>query len=643
MEKRSYIKITLPDGATRSFLAGSNGLDVAESISISLSKKAIAIEVNGKEQDLCESINEDAKISILTIESVKGLDIMRHTLTAQVLAKALKNLFPEIKLAIGPTIENGFYYDFDLDRAITSDDFPIIEKEMKKIIYEGKVIEKIYKSKSDVIEIFQNKKEEYKVDIIKRAKQDDNFSIYCQKDTDFIDLCIGPHLPNLKHIGPFKLTKVSGAYWRGDSKNKMLQRIYGTAWKNETDLKNYLNMLEEAEKRDHRKIGKKLELFHLQEEAVGSVFWHQKGWTIFLQIEAYLRKKLNAKGYKEVKTPQIIDRTLWEKSGHWSKFKENMFLAQGDENKVLALKPMNCPGHVEIFKQGLKSYKDLPIRIAEFGSCHRNEPSGALHGIMRVRQFTQDDAHIFCTENQITEESLKFCDLLREIYNDFGFKELKVKFSDRPNVRAGSDNVWDKSEKALLKAVKEAKLNYELNPGEGAFYGPKLEFVLTDAIGRDWQCGTLQMDFVLPERLGATYINEKGVRKHPVMLHRAILGSLERWIGILIEQYSGKLPIWLAPVQVSICTISEKNIDYAKYIYKNLTEAKVRTELDIRNEKLGYKIREHSDNKIPIIIILGDKEKANRSVSVRRLGAKDIELIEFEKFFSLLKKQIEIL
>tara|TARA_B100001057_G_scaffold487095_1_gene569277 strand:- start:655 stop:2583 length:1929 start_codon:yes stop_codon:yes gene_type:complete len=640
MDNKNYIKITFPDGIKKDFVGGARGIDIAQSISKSLSKKAVAIEVNGSEQDLCEKINSDAKVAILTLDNSKGLDIMRHTLTAQVLAKALKNLFPEVKLAIGPTIENGFYYDFELGKSITTQDLPSIEKEMKKIISSGNDIEKSYKSKKEVISLFNKKNEKYKIDIIERSKQQDNFSIYNQKNTDFVDLCLGPHLPNLKHIGPFKLTKVAGAYWRGDSKNQMLQRIYGTAWKNQADLNKYLNMLEEAEKRDHRKIGKKLELFHLQEEAIGSVFWHDKGWKIFLEIEAYIRKKLNSQGYKEVKTPQIIDKTLWEKSGHWAKFKENMFLAKGDENKVLALKPMNCPGHVEIFKQGLKSYRDLPIRMAEFGSCHRNEPSGALHGIMRVRQFTQDDAHIFCTEDQVTEESLKFCDLLREIYQDFGFKELKIKFSDRPKERAGSDQVWDKAEKALLKAVKEAKLTYELNPGEGAFYGPKLEFVLTDAIGRDWQCGTLQMDFVLPERLEATYIDENGQKKYPVMLHRAILGSLERWIGIIIEQYSGKFPIWLAPTQVTICTITEKNYNYAMAIDKNLKDIGIRTELDTRNEKIGYKVREHSDKKVPIILVVGDKENSSESVSIRRLGSKDFEQMKFNKFIRLFREEL---
>ena len=639
---KEFIKVTFPDGRKQNFKYGSTGYDIAKSISPSLLKKAIAIEIDGLEQDLCENITSDATISILTLNDNKGLNIMRHTLTAQVLAKALKNLYPNVKLAIGPIIENGFYYDFELDKSITIQDLPIIEKEMKKIISSGNEIEKKYLSKEKVTNLFRNKNESYKVDIIERSEQQGNFSTYYQKNTDFVDLCYGPHLPSLKHIGPFKLTKVAGAYWKGDSKNKMLQRIYGTAWKNQDDLKKYLNMVEEAEKRDHRKIGKKLELFHLQEEAIGSVFWHDKGWKIFLEIEAYIRKKLNSQGYKEVKTPQIIDRTLWEKSGHWSKFKENMFLAKGDENKVLALKPMNCPGHVEIFKQGLKSYRDLPIRMAEFGSCHRNEPSGALHGIMRVRQFTQDDAHIFCTESQVAEESMKFCDLLREIYQDFGFHELKVKFSDRPKERAGSDHVWDKAEKALLNAVREAKLKYELNPGEGAFYGPKLEFVLTDAIGRDWQCGTLQMDFVLPERLDATYIDENGQKKHPVMLHRAILGSLERWIGIITEQYSGKFPIWLAPTQITICTITEKNYNYAKTIDKYLKNYGIRTELDNRNEKIGYKIREHSDKKVPIILVVGDKESITESVSIRKLGNKEFEQMKFNKFIKLFREELEI-
>ena len=461
--KKNNISISLPDGKQKQFTKGVDGLLIAESISKSLSKKAVAIEVNGIQKDLSDKLLNDASVKIITLEDQAGLDIMRHTLTAQVLARAIKNIYPKSKLAIGPVIENGFYYDILFEKQISVEELPKIEKEMKKIINEYNEIYKELKTKDEAIKLFQKRKEKYKISLIKESSQNKNFQIYYQKNTDFIDLCYGPHLPSLKHIGAFKLTKISGAYWKGDSKNEMLQRIYGTAWRNENELKEYLNQIKEAEKRDHRLLGKSMGLFHLQEEAVGSVFWHHKGWSIYLEIEKYMRKKLEKNGYIEVKTPQIIDRTLWEKSGHWEKFKENMFMAKGDDDKVLALKPMNCPGHVEIYKQGLKSYRDLPLRMAEFGSCHRNEPSGALHGIMRVRQFTQDDAHIFCAENQITSESVNFCDLLREVYNDFGFKELKVKFSDRPKVRAGTDEDWDKSEKALLNSVKEANLEYELN------------------------------------------------------------------------------------------------------------------------------------------------------------------------------------
>ena len=637
---KDKIEISFPDGKRKFFQRGISGNDIARSISPSLLKKSVAIKVDGKLHDLCDNIYKDSKVILLSTDTQEGLEIMRHTLTAQVLARAMKNLYPDAKLAIGPTIVDGFYYDFDFKKPISNEDLELIEKEMNKIVSHGAAIEKIYKKKEEAKALFRSRKEDYKINIIDESEQEDNFSIYCQKNTNFIDLCRGPHLPSLKHIGAFKLTKVSGAYWRGDSKNKMLQRIYGTAWKDKKDLEKHLDMLKEAEKRDHRRIGKLLNLFHLQEEAAGSVFWHHKGWSIYLEIEKYMRKKLEKNGYIEVKTPQIIERTLWEKSGHWEKFKENMFMAKGDDDKVLALKPMNCPGHVEIYKQGLKSYRDLPLRMAEFGSCHRNEPSGALHGIMRVRQFTQDDAHIFCSENQITSESVKFCDLLREVYNDFGFKELKVKFSDRPKVRAGSDEDWDRSEKALLKSVKEANLEYELNPGEGAFYGPKLEFVLTDAIGRDWQCGTLQMDFVLPRRLGATYIDENGSKCYPVMLHRAILGSIERWIGILVEQYAGKFPLWLSPVQVIVCSIAEQSANYSNYIYDRLKKIGIRSEVDNRNEKIGYKIREHSDNKIPILIIVGEKEIENKSVSIRRLGSKEVSKKSLDEFIQYIKKAV---
>ena len=485
-------------------------------------------------------------------------------------------------------------------------------------------------SRKQALDFFKKNNEKFKVELVDAIPDKEIVTFYRQGN--FIDLCRGPHAPSTKKLGhSFKLTKLAGSYWRGDSKNAVLQRIYGTAFLNEKDLKNHLLMIEEAEKRDHRKIGKELDLFHLQEEAVGSVFWHKKGWSIFLEIEAYMRRKLK-ETYEEVKTPQVIDRSLWEKSGHWDKFQEHMFMAKGDDEKILALKPMNCPGHVQIYKQGLKSYKDLPIRMSEFGSCHRNEPSGALHGIMRVRQFTQDDAHIFCMNSQITDECVKFCELLQQIYKDFGFAGLKVKFSDRPEVRAGDNTTWDKAEEALLTAVKAANISFTLNPGEGAFYGPKLEFVLTDAIGRDWQCGTLQVDFVLPERLGAFYVDADGQKKHPVMLHRAILGSLERWIGILIEQYSGRMPLWLAPTQVVICSIVDSVNDYVVEIKKSLDQLSIRNEIDTRNEKIGYKIREHSNNAVPIILVVGNQEKENKSVAVRYLGSKNQEILKLQDF-----------
>jgi threonyl-tRNA synthetase len=493
-------------------------------------------------------------------------------------------------------------------------------------------------SREKALDHYKDNNENFKAELVNAIPKDELITFYRQGD--FLDLCRGPHSPSTKRLGhSFKLTKLAGSYWRGDSKNSVLQRIYGTAFLNDKDLKNYLLMIEEAEKRDHRKLGKELNLFHLQDEAIGSVFWHKKGWVIYLEIEAYMRRKLNSSEYDEVKTPQVIDRSLWEKSGHWEKFKEHMFMAKGDDEKTLALKPMNCPGHVQIYKQGLKSYKDLPIRMAEFGSCHRNEPSGALHGIMRVRQFTQDDAHIFCMDSQITSECVRFCELLQAIYKDFGFADLKVKFSDRPEIRAGDDDTWDKAENALLVAIKAADISYTLNPGEGAFYGPKLEFVLTDAIGRDWQCGTLQVDFVLPDRLAAYYIDVDGQKKHPVMLHRAILGSLERWIGILIEQYSGRMPLWLAPIQVIVCSITDNTNDYIKKIKQDLDEVGVRNQIDLRNEKIGYKIREHSNNATPIIVVIGDKEQETNSVAIRYLGSKNQEILVLETFIQNIKRK----
>ena len=638
---KEYIKITFPDGRKQDFKHGTTGYDIAKSISPSLLKKAIAIEINGSEQDLCENINSDANISILTLNDNKGLNIMRHTLTAQVLAKALKNLYPNVKLAIGPIIENGFYYDFELDKSITIQDLPAIEKEMKKIISSGNEIEKKYLSKEKAADLFKNKNETYKVDIIERSEQQGNFSTYYQKNTDFVDLCYGPHLPSLKHIGPFKLTKVAGAYWKGDSKNKMLQRIYGTAWKNQDDLKKYLNMLEEAEKRDHRALGKQLDLFHFQEEAPGAVFWHPKGWTIFQNLINYMRKKQDEAGYLEINTPEILDKSLWQRSGHLDKFGDNMFTTITEDKKEYAIKPMNCPGGIQVFRQGLRSYRELPYKIAEFGKVHRYEPSGALHGLMRVRAFTQDDAHIFCTEQQIEEECIKLCNLITNIYKDFGFDQIVIKYSDRPEKRVGSDIVWDKSEEALLNTIKSLNVPYEINSGEGAFYGPKLEFVLRDAIGRDWQCGTVQIDLNLPERLDCNFINSEGNKERPVMIHRALFGSLERFIGILIEHYSGNLPLWLCPVKAVIATVTEKCNDYAKNVFDLLNNNNIKTEIDLRNEKIGYKVREHSHSKIPIIIIIGEKEKSHNSVAVRNLGSKNVETYILEDFIKITKNQIE--
>ena len=628
--------IKFPDGNSRFFDAGVNGFIIAESISKSLLKNAVAISINGIQKDLCDIITDDADINIITRDSLEGLEIMRHTLTAQVLAFAIKNLYPTAKLAIGPTIENGFYYDIYFEKPISSDDFPTIEKEMNKIINEGSEIKKTYKSKKEAIDMFEQINEKYKVEIIKESDQVNNFQIYQQGKSKFFDLCKGPHLPDMKFIGPFKLTKLAGAYWRGDSKNVMLQRIYGTAWNTEKELKNYLFQLEEAEKRDHRKLGKELNLYHFQEEAAGSVFWHSKGWTIYKNIINYIRNKLDDNGYQEVNTPQLLDRSLWEDSGHWEKFRDQMFIS-GSEDKTLAIKPMNCPCHVQIFKQGIKSYKDLPLRMAEFGCCHRNEPSGALHGLMRLRSFVQDDAHIFCTEQQIISETSNFCNLLMEIYKDFGFEDITIKFSDRPLNRAGNDNVWDQAEKSLIDAVESAGYKYELNPGEGAFYGPKLEFVLKDAIGRDWQCGTLQVDFVLPDRLNASYIGEDGKKHRPVMLHRAILGSFERFIGILIENYSGRLPPWLSPIQVALATINSNCNDYANEIKSELKKNKIRCIADFRNEKLNYKLRELSLQKINFIAIIGDKEVKDKSVVVRTLGSKEQELLGYDEFIKKIK------
>ena len=633
------ITITFPDGKTKEYEKGITGYEIAESIAKSLAKIAIAISVDNVQKDLSDSITSDSSISIITLDHDEGLEIMRHTLTAQVLAKAIKNLYPLAKLAIGPTIDNGFYYDISFEKQISSEDLPKIEKEMNKIIKNGSAINKTIHSKENAIKLFKDRNETYKVDIINKSEQDDNFQIYTQGESGFIDLCYGPHLPNLKHIGAFKLTKLAGAYWKGDSNNEMLQRIYGTAWKNKNDLDQHLEMLKEAEKRDHRKLGREMDLFHFQEESPGSVFWHTKGWQLFQTLINYMKKRQEAADYLEINTPDIMDRSLWEKSGHWEKFGDSMFTTEEKENRIYALKPMSCPGAVQVYKQGIKSYRDLPLRLAEFGKVHRYEPSGALHGLMRVRGFTQDDAHIFCTEDQITEECITVCNLILSIYKDFGFEDVHIKFSDRPEKRVGSDAIWDKSEEALKIAIEATGLSYTHNPGEGAFYGPKIEFVLRDAIGRDWQCGTLQVDLNLPDRLSANFVAEDGQKYAPVMLHRALFGSIERFIGILIENYSGRLPLWLAPTQIVIATITTDTNPYAEEVFKLFKENNLRTVIDIRNEKIGYKIREHSNAKIPVLIIIGKQEAENKKLSVRRLGSNDTETFDLETIMNALAEE----
>ena len=638
------MNISLPDGSIREIKTGLTGLDLAKDIGPGLAKAAIAVTVNGIQKDLSDPILEDSEVSIITIDSDEGLEIMRHTLTAQVLARAVKNLFPETKLAIGPTITDGFYYDFEFKKPISPEDLEIIENEMKKIVSANSSITKVLHTKKEASKVFKSKGEVYKESIINESDQDDDFQLYYQNDCDFVDLCRGPHLPSLKHIGSFKLTKLAGAYWKGDSKNKMLTRIYGTAWKNDKDLQKYITSIEEAEKRDHRKIGKELNLFHFQEEAPGMVFWHPDGWVIYRLLQEFIRKKLDACGYKEINTPQVVDRKLWEASGHWDKYRENMFITEIDEEhanekRTNALKPMNCPCHVQVYNQGLKSYRDLPLRYAEFGSCHRYEASGTMHGLMRVRGFTQDDGHIFCTEDQIESETKLFIELLSEIYSDLGFDSFDIKLSTRPEVRVGSDEVWDKAEQALENAIKKLGLPYKLEEGDGAFYGPKLDFVLTDAIGREWQCGTFQADFNLPGRLDAEYVGEDGSKHQPVMIHRAVLGSFERFIGVLIENYAGKLPLWLAPNQITICSITSDVNDYAKKIHKQLKELNIRSKLDLRNEKISYKIREHSNAKVPNIVVLGKNEVARNIVTVRKLGSSDNFSHSLPEYIELMVKE----
>ena len=634
-ESEAMIEVILPDGAKRQLVSGSTGTALATNISKSLAKKAIAIKQNGKLVDLALELTDGAAVEIITIDSPEALELLRHD-CAHVLAEAVQELFPGTQVTIGPAIENGFYYDFAREQPFTPDDLEIIQKRMKEIIDRNEAFIREEWDRQEAIKFFESKGEVYKAELIQDLPESETISIYRQGE--WLDLCRGPHMPSTGWVGAaFKLMSVAGAYWRGDHRNAMLQRIYGTVWRSEKELAAHLTMLEEAEKRDHRRLGREMDLFHLQEEAAGSIFWHAKGWTLYRQIEAYMRHRLEGAGYFEVKTPQLVDRALWEASGHWDKFRENMFTAETEDERILALKPMNCPCHVQIFRQGLKSYRELPMRMAEFGSCHRNEPSGSLHGIMRVRAFTQDDAHIFATENQITSECKEFCDLLLSIYEDFGFTEVRVKFSDRPDVRAGEDSVWDKAETALMDAVNASGLEFELNPGEGAFYGPKLEFVLRDAIGRDWQCGTFQVDFVLPERLGATYVGEDSQRHTPVMLHRAILGSFERFIGILIENYAGRLPIWLAPVQVTVATIVSDADQYAHEVFNQLKAAGIRAEIDLRNEKINYKVREHSLAKTPIMLVVGRREAIEGTVAVRKLGVKEQETLALSEAISRLQ------
>jgi len=629
------MKLTLPDKSIRELENGSTGYDLAKDIGPGLAKAAIAITVNGEQRDLLDPITDDSDISIITIDSEAGLEIMRHTLTAQVLAKALKNLYPQSKLAIGPTIDDGFYYDVETEQAISIDDLQKIENEMHQIIKKKSVITKKLEPKKEALKIFETLNEPYKQEIINDSDQGDDFQLYYQDDEEFVDLCKGPHLPNLSFIGAFKLTKVSGAYWKGDSNNTMLTRIYGTAWNNEKDLNNYLDNLEEAQKRDHRKLGKEMDLFHFQDEAPGMVFWHPNGWAIYRKLRNFVRKRLEDSGYIEVNTPQVIDRKLWEASGHWDKYRENMFITEIDEEhanekRVNALKPMNCPGHVQIYNQGIKSYKDLPLKYAEFGLCHRYERSGTMHGLMRVRAFTQDDGHIFCTDDQIESETGLFIEFLSSLYSDLGFDNFDIKLSTRPEMRVGSDEIWDKAEEALEAAIKNLGYPYRIDEGDGAFYGPKLDFVLTDAIGREWQCGTFQLDFNLAERLDAEYVGEDGKKHNPVMIHRAVLGSFERFIGILIENYAGKLPLWLAPQQVVVASIVSDANDYALEIQKKLREKNIKCEVDLRNEKISYKVREHSVKKVPIIFAIGKKEMSENTVSIRRIGNNENEVLDLD-------------
>ena len=628
--------ITLPDGSRREFDRAVTVLDVAQSIGAGLAKATLAGRVNDVLVDASTLISEDASLQIITTKDAEGLDVIRHS-TAHLLAQAVKQLFPEAQVTIGPVIENGFYYDFSYHRAFTPEDLTAIEAKMQRLAQADYVINRSVVSRDAAVKFFKELGENYKAELIESIPSNEDLSLYEQGG--FTDLCRGPHVPSTGKLTSFKLMKIAGAYWRGNSDNEMLQRIYGTAWTDKKELQAYLHRLEEAEKRDHRKLAKTFDLFHMQEEAPGMIFWHDKGWVIYQQIEQFIREKLRVNGYGEVKTPQLVDRSLWEKSGHWDKFGAMIFTTHS-ESRDYAVKPMNCPCHVQIFNQGIKSYRDLPIRIAEFGSCHRNEPSGTLHGLMRVRNFVQDDAHIFCTEEQIQEEVSTFIDMLFSIYSDFGFEEVIMKLSTRPENRVGDDSVWDKAENALELALNNKGLKWDLQPGEGAFYGPKIEFSLKDCIGRVWQCGTIQVDFSMPGRLGATYIAEDGSKQVPVMLHRAILGSLERLIGILIEQYAGTFPLWLAPIQVIVMDIADRHAEYATEITKILENQSVRVKIDLRNEKIGFKIREHSMQRIPYLVIIGDKELEEKTITVRTQKGEDLGSLSIDKFAEQLKQEI---
>ena len=629
------VSITLPDGSKREFENAPSVLDIAKNISVSLAKSALAGRVDGRLVDLSHVVDKDAEVAIVTGRDPEGLELIRHS-TAHLMAQAVKELFPSAQVTIGPAIENGFYYDFSFERPFTPEDLKKIEARMDEIVKRDLPVERVEMARDEAVKFFLDMGEKYKAELIEAIPEGETISLYRQGD--FIDLCRGPHVPSTGKLKVHKLMKVAGAYWRGDSKNEMLQRIYGTAWATKDEQAAYLHMLEEAEKRDHRRLGKELDLFHIQDEAPGMIFWHARGWALWQVVEQYMRRVYQDNGYQEVKAPQLLDRSLWERSGHWAKYRENMFTTES-ENRYYALKPMNCPGHIQLFNSSLRSYRDLPLRYGEFGQCHRNEPSGSLHGMMRVRAFTQDDGHIFCTEDQILKECEDYTRLVQQVYKDFGFTEIAYKVATRPEMRIGEDAAWDKAEAALMKSLDDIGVKYDILEGEGAFYGPKIEYHLKDCLGRSWQCGTIQVDFQMPGRLGAEYVAEDNTRKVPVMLHRAMLGSLERWIGMLIEEYAGAFPVWLAPVQVAVASITDAQSDYVKEVAQKLHEANIRVETDLRNEKINYKIRELSLQKIPFIAVVGDKEKQAGAVAVRARGGKDLGVMSLDDFIAMVRAE----